>query len=245
MAMACSPISSVWRGYCREKTPGFEEHSTSVLDTIPFLAVRIPFLFTQMDPLSNEYTLIPPDPVPGGPSGRSRLKTGERDQILSFHCARKKYSQARQRHQSRDVSFTLGTHSRLEHYPASGSSWDCAWYKYTSLGRPRWPSTRVLSSSLKIQYLATPALTRPGATRSDTSSSIMTVSSVCTTPIDEMRNFGDSWFERQANSTVEYLQRKELNKKSSQSQSASKGYGEAYFENFAEQYEQYLAAKRA
>jgi len=154
MAMACSPISSVWRGYCRKKTPGFEEYSTSVLDTNPFLAVRIPFLFTQMDPLSNEYTLIPPDPVPGGPSGRSRLKTLERDRILSFHCARKKYSQARQRHQSRDVSFTLGTHSRLEHYPASGSSWDCAWYKYTSQGRPRWPSTRVLSSSLKIVNFA-------------------------------------------------------------------------------------------
>ncbi|KAJ9494251.1 hypothetical protein LTR99_003088 [Exophiala xenobiotica] len=102
-----------------------------------------------------------------------------------------------------------------------------------------------MASNNTQQYLATPALTRPGATRSDTSSSIMTVSSVCTTPIDEMRNFGDSWFERQANSTVEYLQRKELNKKSSQSQSASKGYGEAYFENFAEQYEQYLAAKRA
>ena len=104
-----------------------------------------------------------------------------------------------------------------------------------------------MASNNTQQYLATPALTRPGAARNDTSSSIMTVSSVCTTPIDEMRNFGDSWFERQATSTVEYFQQKELKKASQQSQSQShsacKGHGEAWFENFAEQYEQYLAKR--
>ncbi|KAJ9632852.1 uncharacterized protein PV06_09768 [Exophiala oligosperma] len=93
-----------------------------------------------------------------------------------------------------------------------------------------------------MSFQGTPAHTRPSATRTNTSSSVMTVSTVCTTPIDEMRNFGDSWFESQAVSVAEYYKQKELRKNPAP---ALKGYGEAHFEDFAAQYEAYQAKRAA
>ncbi|KIW13101.1 hypothetical protein PV08_08288 [Exophiala spinifera] len=94
-----------------------------------------------------------------------------------------------------------------------------------------------------MAFQGTPAHTRPSVTRNTTSSSVATVSTICSTPIEEMRNFGDSWFESQATSLAEYYKQKELKKTAATP--ALKGYGEAYFEGFAAQYEAYQTKRAA